>query len=167
MGYSIAVHVRNVKLRDQMMALLTREYRSWPVLNGGSADDPRYASEPKDGGLSYSHGRCIIGFDYNASGSEREYAYSLLRWIALKVGRSTPSARVQFYVYDRQAIGISVGDQPVSPRYDRCDKWGVRIPEPGSRVNFGRTFDNESDATTIRAEIQRIDALWKTTTKGE
>lgn len=85
-GYTIATPCRSYPALAKMMAFWAENYRSWPAL-WGQPNGPCYVSSPRDKDLSYDSGSCRIGFDYNASGGEWEYAYGLCRFMALRVGR--------------------------------------------------------------------------------
>jgi len=85
MGYSIGIRPRSKKLRDKLLTFMRAHYRSWPVLSTGKEGDC-YAGAPTDD-PSYDHGKFILGLDYGVcSGWEREYAFTLVRWMALRIG---------------------------------------------------------------------------------
>lgn len=103
MGYSCAAPIQSPKARDRMFAFLEKTYRDWAVVCGTERDYPR--SVCHDGQLAYDHGKNRIGFNYRSLGDEDHYIFSLLRWIALRVGRKrvfkklSPVA-VPYIVYD-------------------------------------------------------------------
>jgi hypothetical protein len=175
MGYSVAVPIRSYELRDRMQELLDREYRTWPELHGGTKNDPVYVSPPMSKGLSYDHGRCGIGFDYNAHGGERHYVFALIRWMALRIGRRTPTAKQPYYIYDgHEVIPIQREEVPESGN-STVDCWGVPIETPNERKIKGvwwviyelTHIDNEPNALdVIRKEIQRLDHLWNCSSVG-
>jgi len=70
-----------------MFELLVDSYTPWAEI----VDDENstFSGPRADDELIHSAGRHnILGFDYTAAvGSEREYVFSVARWIALKVGR--------------------------------------------------------------------------------
>ena len=103
MGYSITVEARNKGLKELMLGLMEIEFRHWDEVLG--IDIPMVPSHADEGELvparyitgvtddvSYPSGRrsLILGFDYGAWGAdgyERLYYWSVLRWMALKVGK--------------------------------------------------------------------------------
>lgn len=84
MGYSISATVRG-KNHHKMLAFLKANFRPFGDLTSEKAH--RSLGDPSDD-LSYDHGRGIIGFDYQSGLSdwERQYAYALCRWVAIKAG---------------------------------------------------------------------------------
>lgn len=85
MGYTVTAPVRDEVARREMSAFLKVHYRKWPAVCGKKCGS--YLRGPISRDFSYDRGKCRIGFDYNASGFERQYAYAVCRWIALKVGK--------------------------------------------------------------------------------
>ena len=83
MGYSIATVCKSLKAQKGMLAFLGERWRQidaiYPDVKAGYIDGPK-----KD--LAYCHRKWQIGFDYNAHGVERTYAFAMCRWIALRVG---------------------------------------------------------------------------------
>ena len=168
MGYSVAAPVRSPKLRDKMMALLDREYRKWPVV-AGRPDGNSYLRGPRADDLSYHEGRCYIGYDYNANGAEREYAFCVVRWIAITIGRKMPGG-LPYYVYDGdEVIPLLVNGDKQRLNCETVDRFGVLLETPDCRKYEGALgrlkeigiFDEDAQGfDLIRAEIQRLDALW-------
>lgn len=120
MGYSIACRPRSPALKKRMLAFMQEHYRSWPILCG----DPEgacYAGPPTDD-LSYDKAKTAIGIDYGAChGWEREYAFSLVRWMAIRIGvkrrrftdEGTLKEPVPVFVYDgTDTWPIIVGKAP-------------------------------------------------------
>jgi hypothetical protein len=170
MGYSIAAPIRNVALRDKMMALLKAEYRKWPKVIGPPWKDSHLRGPRKDD-LSYHHGKKpYIGFDYNAGGAEREYAFCFIRWLAIRIGCKKKG--LPYYVYDgHENIALLVdGTAQDEEGSSVVDRFGVPIETPDSRKIKGvwdklfelRVYTDRDDVLDlIRAEIQRLDALWE------
>ena len=115
MGYSCATPIRNPKLRNEMMKFLRKNFRPWSVVTAGTdhAIDPDY--DPtihrlcRDGDLDYDSGKCRIGFNYHSMppGGLNDYVWGTLRWIAVRIGRRKPFAKllpgkgsVPYTVYD-------------------------------------------------------------------
>lgn len=165
MGYSVAVPCRSYEIRDRMMDLLRVEYKTWPeLIENPEASD--FLRGPLTDDLSYHHGRCFIGFDFNASGGQRHYLFALIRWLALTIGRKTPVAKCPYYVYD----GHSVTPVCTDPSQDGCvDQWGVPIQTPTSRLIKGKWWvqfeldmlHQSNSLPFIRTEIMRLEFLWK------
>lgn len=122
MGYSIAIRTRSPKLQQKMLRFMKANYRNWPTVEG-RPEGNAYAGEPSDD-ISYDKSKSLIGLDYGAvSGWERVYAYTITRWMALKVGglratfpNVTPSRTskpVPYMVYDGyEAWPILLADTP-------------------------------------------------------
>ena len=108
MGYSIGIRPRSKKLRDRMLGFMNANYLGWPALRG-DPDGPCFAGAPTDD-LSYDSGTKLpLGINYGSCGGwEREYAFTIVRWMALRVGtnRTTFSDGIRtkkptpFMVYD-------------------------------------------------------------------
>lgn len=172
MGYSIATPVRSEKAHREMLAFLKENYRPWGKVIGND-DAGGYITEPTSD-LSYDHSKRKIGFDYNASGGERQYAFAIVRWIALKVGRRT-AAKTPYYVYDgHERVGILVRQEPLAedvPDVTDCepglaycvltDSTGYRLNERDFIMKELRMLDEEDTLENIRDELRRLDALWE------
>ena len=170
MGYSIAAPVKSYAARDKMFALLSREYKAWPELYYHQPEDtPSYLRGPLGEDLSYYHGKCYIGFDLNAASGEREYAFSIIRWIALKIGKQSKKIGMPYYNYDGdEIIGVvTTGDCRVQG-CDITDAYGVLRQTSDARMTKGvwavladLALQEEPDALdVIRSEIQRLDKAW-------
>lgn len=88
MGYSISVHVSSDELRSKMLQFLEKGYRKWSVVCGKNPSKCHGSSRGPTDDLSYGGTKTSIGFDYQSGmyGFERDYIYSLTRWMAIKVG---------------------------------------------------------------------------------
>jgi len=169
MGYSIAAPCQNVKLRDKMHKFLQEHYRPWTVIRGGDQEE-RYATLPEKDGLSYHQGKCYIGFDYGViGGGEREHVYTVVRWVALKIGKTNPWTKLPYYVYDGHETVNLLTEGDSKPDHSTIDVLGVPRQTPGSFKIRGvwallRTlavYDEEDALDVIRAEMQRLDDLWE------
>lgn len=183
MGYSIAVPVRGEKLRQKMQAFMDEHYRDtvelFPKVYKYSD-----ASKPT-ANLAYDDGKCRIGFNYNTSGSERQYIFALTRWMCLQVGRtkrleifhgSGIVEKVPYYVYEgNQACPIVLANEwkdKAPPRVGYPNEWEMHD-------EFGWLISNNREVSlikrmysavtqrflkefeTLHDEIKRLDALWK------
>jgi hypothetical protein len=157
-----------------MMAFFDKEYLSYGEVFG-VAGAP-YTSPPTTD-LSYNHKPLAIGIDYGGiSGLERLYVYTLVRWMALKIGKKRrvfrePSFRsaspVPYMLYD-ESDTWPVLDQPknagpANVGWCCVDKYGVlRTLHEKTMRDLG-LFD-DIDVTKIRgqlrAEMKRLDKAW-------
>ena len=145
MGYSISVRARSEALAIHMERFFEREYRTWQQVWGQEEGDP-YSSQPhRDIDYAPSDSRkTLIGIDYGAiHGYERLYAYTLVRWIALKIGRKRRSftepkvkldAAVPYLIYDVET-GWPILVRPMSEmakelRWCCCDELGLPLKPP-------------------------------------
>jgi hypothetical protein len=153
MGYSLAIRVRSNKLRQEFLKFLQSNFHRWSIVCGkdpskwqGSAGDPTET-------LSYGGSSTSIGFDYSSGmyGFERDYIYSVIRWMAIKVGDRKKQMLIDesgagpvihqfseptpYYLYDGEPmlnpILVVTEKQAVDLPKDQCqlaiDEWGVRI----------------------------------------
>lgn len=87
MGFSLTVSVRSPRLKDEMHEFLLRSYKPWSELVDGD-DVPDHFRGPYIDDQLDAPGKCCIGFDYEpVTGAEREYHFSLVRWMALRIGK--------------------------------------------------------------------------------
>jgi len=136
-----------------MLDFLGVNYRRWSVVCGVDPNEWHgSAGEPTD---DYSYGKTdgSIGFDYQSGmyGFERDYVYSVLRWMAIKVGdrkleletdeldegneTHTFPEPTPYYKYDCDGhftpILVVTEEQevalPKDHRHWAVDEWGVRI----------------------------------------
>jgi len=187
MGYSIAVPVRSEKLRQKMQAFMDANYRDVSQLLEKWKHS--FASEPT-GDLAYDDGKCRIGFNFNASGPERQYIFAAARWMAIQVGRKRTlelfygtgvRASVPYYVYDgHDACPIVFldewkdkapprdGDYPTGG-WEMHDKYGwlvsgnyeVRIIKSSGIYPKEHQKVLLSELDALYDEIKRLDQLWK------
>lgn len=186
MGYTVATPIKNPKLRDQVIAFLDEEFRTWPQLHGKNRDAPMYISLPHPDGkgryepksarnLDYDSGKCRIGFNFNACEYERDYAFTVCKWMALRWGRHRKFAGFPMscphIVYDGyEAWPIFVRGQwdglskELREKWDRHDEWGCRFPTKYDQRTF-KFIRGEKDRFTaafgtMRTELKRLDAAW-------
>ncbi len=186
MGYTIATPIRNVKLRDQVVAFLDKEYRNWPELHGGKKTDPCYISPPLPNGtghyqpvgsrnLDYDNGSCRIGFNYKSSAGERDYAFTFCRWLALRFGKlrrfkgfaeSCPHIVLDGSMAWPVLIRRQWQDVPRKFKWAQYDRWGCRRMDPLERkFDFARAQYKEH-FTRVRTELKRLDAAWVSVSSG-
>lgn len=214
MGYSIGVQCRDKDTRDKMLKFLRANLRPGYVLFEGqefpfllgveskSYDPTQYPRTEKDdpptpenpegiSGLSYIHRQNVIGFDYGClNGATREYAFAILRWLAVAVGkRKVPrtgrkltdpdvTVPVPFIIYDDQE------EWPVLKWMEWEDKankewlvneegwkrlqrmWRAECRPDNQPAPFDEEFARQMESAAdkidniISEELSRLDELW-------
>lgn len=180
MGYTVTAPCIDDVAKNQMMAVLNAHYRKWPLVQGRPIENS-FARGPLDNDLSYDYKPCRIGFDFNCFEGERNYIFTLLKWVALKVGKPFQYPLGKFtdvvgiypaIVYDgddgeNPEDGEGEGPWPVIldegqsfERSDWClvDRWGCR-----TRRSKKATYVEEQymeNLKLIRPEIIRLDKIW-------
>jgi hypothetical protein len=97
MGYSIFVIAKSKKLQNKMAFFIEEHAISFNHHYYNEPDKSLYIKKGQEK-LSYTgriKNKCIIGFDYNSSGGEREQLFEIVKWMAEKIGKD-PSV----YYYD-------------------------------------------------------------------
>lgn len=90
MGYSIAIRPRSADLARKMQTFMDEHYRAWPYVVG-KKNKAQYASNPTSE-LDYDNTAGALGFNYGAMhGWEDEFAYTVTRWMAIKIGKKRRS----------------------------------------------------------------------------
>ena len=173
MGYSVMASFLNMESKDQMFDFLKENYKDANTLTGktyynfarGPTDDLSYA--PKKG--------FFLGFDYNTSGFEREYAFQLCSWMAKTAGKTTKFAKKElpFIVYDgieNIALceeGITL-PKTISQRV--VDKYGFCSSSPAftsfARLEFQDSKDVEEAKDIIKNELIRLTNVYKENKNG-
>ena len=141
MGYSVKVRAKNKELQKKMLEFMRAEYRPHWQIRPRPRWWPKnyqdcYSSPPLEN--SYS-GRAFIEIAYNASGFERGYVFTLIRWMALQVGATRlsfkdPKVRfpepVPFMVYEDEAWPVlcqSLSAVPKNLRWCCVDRFGMKL----------------------------------------
>jgi len=107
MGYCLTVEAQSEKLRNKMVHFMYANYKSL----GSMAGPPE------------KRGKKHIAIEYSSclDGEERVYVYSIIRWMALKVG----ALRSKF---SKESVEPNVFDSPVPfMEYDSYDKWPILV----------------------------------------
>jgi len=200
MGYSIATRAKSRSARDELLAFMAEHYKPLHVIQPPESAFPSVAlafehqTTEKDydwtrwirTDLSYDHASMAIGFDCGTSGGpEGDYAWNILHWIAVTVGRkrtfqeSGITEAVPYVVYDgheawpvlaRSEWGHRCPERCASRLVDEVGfrpifrPWKAKVPKPGL-VTLAQGVILEScykkrDAM-IRAELVRLTDLWK------
>jgi len=193
MGYYIAVPCKSQKARADMLAFLAQHFRYPSELFEGVPYDHRM-DPPTHGRDICTYAKLLeIGWYQNAgwSAEHRAYATSLLRWMAIKVGRRMvtaeeeipgyPSREVPFTTYEGKRVPVILRSQfPDAPDgweaegYQVCDDLGwdrsMRGPTPdedpawheGTSPAIMDLRRRKAKADpVIRAELERLEALWE------
>lgn len=180
MGYSVATRVRSSKKRERIREFFREHYRTYAELLGETWGP--FVSNPGDCGdckLSYDKAKTAVGVDHNASGWERVYGLSVVRWIAIQEGdrrrifendilQGYPIKEpVPFYVYDGEDhTPIIVLDGESGPQHPwfATDRYGLPLGQPlGSNEFFSQGLEDEAIvmATQKIKEIQdRLERRW-------
>lgn len=166
MGYSIFIKAKDENSKNAMYDFLNKNMRSYnkEVLN----IDSSYFAIRKDENLSYG-GKLkgyLIGFDYNASGFERHYAFTLLKWMSETIAKEP-----RIYYYDGERSRFPKNEQRAIIKEAKMLMKANNNKEPLGRyiesVEFGYYgplgFDKDMKAKSlnfINGEIERLDKLW-------
>lgn len=119
MGYSISFTPRSSALGKRVLELMKEHYRPWPKVIGSKHG--QHAGSPSDD-LSYDRRKGVIGLDYGAvSGWEREYAYSVVKWMAIRAGRRRSS-----FAKDVVTPNRFLGPVPYMS-YDGYQNWPILV----------------------------------------
>ena len=151
MGYSISIQVSSIKIRKRMLHFMEQNFRRWCTVCGSKPDEWQgSASNPTDDIFNRPK---AIGFHYQSGmyGFERDYIYSVLRWMAIKVGVRRSKMKtdetdegeevatfpepVPYYNYDGDPtftpILVVTEEQATAltknQRHWAVDEWGIRI----------------------------------------
>ncbi len=84
MGYSVAITARSLKARNLILSFMNKEYRPWKEL------DKTYKVQNSFGptnDLGYNDGLLKVGFNMSACDPEYTYIFTIIKWMALQVGR--------------------------------------------------------------------------------
>lgn len=178
MGYSISIHVKSKPVRRKMLDFMEVNYRRWSVVCGKDPNEWSGSSRGPTDDLSYGGSKTSIGFDYGPmAGFERDYIYSVLRWMAIKVGDRKPVMNtdegekgptepvtfpepIPYYKYDCDSyftpILIATEEQeaalPEKHRHWAVDEWGVRVGPTGIDHQIGSCsgmFSNPTGASIL------------------
>lgn len=191
MGYTVATPIRDEESKARMLAFLEKNFKHWDELRGralqnrGRGYRGPIADDAADG-LSYDHGSCRIGFDFNTPAFDRDYIFAVCRWMALKVGWCVefPIAPIVAVDGDELADPVCPGLVGVYPvivydgesnnpwpmirdrvtagdahRWCVVDEFGCHDDDYRSLV-LNKEFYGYDGAKIIRDEMKRLDALW-------
>lgn len=169
MGYSIGTQARSLKLRQRMLDFMDAEYRSAGVL-AGDPDALAHSSPPRVD-MDYLRGKRVIGVDYSGlAGFERAWAYSLVRWMSLKIGtrrsqygclKKNLDGPVPAMLTDEEPWPVIVADslEGIDSALHWCctDSLGVPLEVP---LDLGPKYMDQEGWVVIRTELKRLDDLW-------
>lgn len=192
MGYYIAVRCRSVAARDKMLAFMAEHFRHASEIMDWVPLDSRMEMPTNGKDICAYAKPNEIGWYRNAGWDEehRLYAQCLLRWMAMKVGKTLlllkdivpgyDEITVPYTLYDGAPVPIVTREQcPNAPDgweaegYAVCDGLGwdrsMRGPYPGVDPKFDRGCkpwllklrERKAKADPIiRAELERLEELW-------
>jgi hypothetical protein len=192
MGYYVAVPCVSTKARGEMLAFMAEHFRTAQTLMGWVTDEYGVMPGPAKGKSVCAYAKANeIGWYRNAGWDEEacDYASCLLRWMALKIGRTMQTEDeeipgygpmgVHFTIYEGDPQPFVLHSQcPNAPDgwdadYDVCDDLGwdrsMRGPPPGEdpqwdAENLSGIMDirrrKAKADPIIRAELERLEALW-------
>ncbi len=149
MGYSAYVVVRSQKALEQAYDFLLKNVTPFDKLVGWETAGSHFTSYPVCGTeLDYrggDKGTLKVGYNFSGAGESGPYLYSLLRFIALRVGskRAINGKFTRYWVYD------GVEFEPVGD----CATNG--IPK-----HYPEKYHNPDHYKKILAEMNRLDKLW-------
>lgn len=169
MSYCVSVQVRAQGLHHRMLAFFKQNYRTYPALEG-NPDGFAAMSPPGTHQLWYAPKLPrLIGIDYNTGDGERRYAWALMAWIAIKVGRRVPIRGlvdpIPFFYYDHDKFLIRLPGCPRPsgkwPNLVDRDRWGVAHKD-AMRKHPKKWVRKETEGwdRVITQEIKRLDSLW-------
>lgn len=164
MGYSIALRCRTKVLKQQMIAFMKKHYRNTEKL----CDESVYSILTDD--LSYDHAKTGLGFDYSpCSDIEHHYIFTILKWMALKIGRKKHFKKygtVPYYVYDGiEVCPILIGKGrmgwlPVNKLGFKSFGSGFNEGQKKAREELNEITIKEADKI-IHNELKRLNTLWE------
>jgi len=191
MGYYIAVPCKSAKSRDEMLAFLAQHFRdAWELFDWVPRDNRM--ERPTHGKDICAYAKALeIGWYRNAGWNPEHSAYadSILRWMALKIGRRMTTEDeevpgygpldVAFTVYETQRQPVVLQSQcPDAPDgwdrdggYQVCDALGwdrsMRGPTPdedpewheGMKPYMLEMQRKAKADPIIRTELERLEAL--------
>lgn len=182
MGYTIATPCKDQASKKKMLAFLRSEFRHWPKLIASKSND-KYYRGPIGRDLSYDHGPCRIGFDHNSSGGERDYVFTICRWMALKVGRIDEfPTQVRPELTGKFPVIVYDGDEATSPEdgegawpvildsvkgipeeymWAVVDKFGIKQKINEEEAKFYAKIDGYDGWEIIRKEMKRLNEAWE------
>lgn len=144
MGYSLAVLATSTETQQKMLAFLDEHYKDWYVVSGRKG---MLGVSYPTASLDYIRSKDVLGFNYSgASGFEREFMMTVLRWAALKVGKTKTFNKVESFPYlDAEeskwpVIVVSSAEEYAAIRkkdqWAACTSHGVRWDVPSNSLSL-------------------------------
>jgi hypothetical protein len=179
MGYSIMVECKYKKDKKKMLSFMENNYIQPPEF---FKDEPfrARASRGVTDDLSYGPTPYSIGFDYSCLNEpERSYVYTILRWMATKVGKTKKfegmETPLHFISYDGDedlpfVIG-DVKDLPEDTGWAICEDccWSKGYDESVKNPAWLELLGIKGPRNwkrQIKTEIARLDKLWEENQKS-
>lgn len=176
MGYSIAIRCRTEALRQKMYTFLEKNLKDTMAIFPKHYGKNGYVSyrlctpDGSDSRMSYDHAKSGLGFDYSCMPDvERHYIYSVVRWMAIKIGRKRHFKDIgtqYFYVYDGYDSWpiITNGTELKDYKWACTDELGYKEPwlsAPSATAKFLIKILGKSYSKTVKKELKRLDDLWQ------
>jgi hypothetical protein len=165
MGYSVSIQARDKKLRDKAVKFFERVYRPWHAV-WGTFTDHVYSSLPEANPSYQPDGlKNLIGIDYKSGlgGPERLYAYTLMQWLALKIGVEKEFPEVgtaPYLIYDCEDEGIPLLVQSLEDTPERLHESCVDVLGVPLKPYMDIFTDDFIDTKPLQSEMKRLDFLW-------
>ena len=173
MGYSISTPCKSAKAQRTMVGFLMLEFKPWSTLIGQELGEP--LSEHIRS-MAVEHGKDHIGFFANAALGERDYIFSICRFIALRVGRlgrwEDFDDPAPYIIYDSDerfpVLDHTQWNVQKEWRWARVYPWGESLHTsigdflkvlPPSQAKFGQLLYQQM--TLVRGELQRLAEAWE------
>lgn len=176
MGYSIAVPMKSKKAQTEMLKFLEEHYRPWSEISKGTEHETPYTHDctyhiRTDEEISYAGGRCRIGFDYGPSFVDREYAFYILYWIALRAGRKGKGkARINYDGCETWYLSfgdedwcIKVDEHGFHPQRRSWESWEGGISKAlaeGASWLLGESKRLDETDEIMHNELKRLSGCW-------
>lgn len=176
MGYSVYIRVRDDSKRKKFLQFMQTNFRHWKEVSGQQGTEWHgSASDPTD---DLYEGKTAIGFHYQSGmfGFERDYIYSMIRWMAIVVGDHRSGlfsgglnlkGDFLFYGYDAEdlpSVVIVVDTKkdvealPKEMRQWAVDKFGIRLSEDASVSMLSSCLSNSifDPKEGLRIELEAL-----------
>lgn len=152
MGYSISCIAKNKVLLLKMWEFLQEHYVEPAQLFNQKDNYSRLAINIADStGLSYDHRKNAIGFDYNACEPERDYIFLVVKWMAIKIGKTIKIknvGEVPYYIYDgneKCPIFVKTIWNKIPDKYKSCIVDDVGFKSLADRYHGVPSFNEAPD----------------------
>jgi hypothetical protein len=177
MGYTISIPIESKKIRVKFFKFMEKNFRHWSLITGKNPDEWHGSGGPPTDEVWERP--TSIGFDYQSGmgGFERDYLYSVIRWMAIKVGDRLPEMKtdetdddhevsvtfpqpVPYYNYDCEPLEnpvLVVSENQIPTlnknfRHWAVDEWGIRI----GPTSIDHRILSASEATLFNGNLKEM-----------